>query len=204
MTTQSIMLSEAEMLAWAGLVNKAVANSISGLSGMIGQQMNATSLKAGRIKANVVVDILGGMDAITVGVYLGFQGSATGHMILAYHPKTAFEFIDLLMGQDQGTTNQLGDMEQSALQEMGNIMGGFFLNCIADANGLHLSPTPPVTMIDNAANIVDIAMAGALRDNEDVLVVDVTFGTHDRQIEGRFLVMPSDHLMTVLRQCWQS
>ncbi len=199
-----MVLSDVEMVAWAGLVNKAVTNSVSGLSGMVGQEMSTTALKAGHMSAKAVSDLFGGPDTMMISVHLGFEGSATGHMILAYQPKTAYGFIDLIMGQEMGSTNDLGDLEKSALQEMGNIMGGFFLNTIADMNGIQLCPTPPVTMINKASIVLNAAMSRTVEDDEELLLVDAQFGTHDQQIEGRFLVMPSPHLMGVLRQCWGS
>ncbi len=122
--TQGTALNQVEMTAWAGLVNKAVGNAINGLSGMVGRQMKATALKVGQIPAKTVAHLIGGPEAIMVGVYLGFSGSATGHMVLAYHPQTALGFADMLMGMPPGSTQEMGDIEKSALQEMGNVMGG--------------------------------------------------------------------------------
>lgn len=203
MTTQSTALSEVEMSAWVALVNQAVGNAISGLSEMLGKEMGANALKSGRIPAKEVTNLVGGPETLMVGVYIGFEGHATGHMILAYEPQIAYEFIDMLLEQFPGQTQDLGDMEKSALQEMGNLMGGFFLNTIADANGLNLYPTPPLTMVDKAGVIFSAAMSSAMRE-DPVLVVDAAFGTSDRQIEGQFLIVPSPHLIGVLRQCWRT
>lgn len=203
MTTQCTALSEVEMSAWAALINKAVSRAISGLSEMIGQDMRANALKTGRIPSQNVTQLVGGPEAMMIGVHLGFNGSATGSMVLAYQPGIAYEFIDMLMEQTAGTTKELGDMERSALQEMGNVMGGFFLNAIADANGLRLYPTPPMTMVDKASVIFNNVISDAIEE-DPVLVVDAAFGTNDRQIEGKFLIVPSPHLIGVLRQCWRT
>ena len=200
--TQGLALNQAEMTAWAGLVNKAVGNAINGLSGMVGQQMMATALKVGQIPAKTVTHLIGGPDTIMVGVYLGFSGSATGHMVLAYHPQTALGFADMLMGMPPGSTQEMGDIEKSALQEMGNVMGGLFLNTIADDNGLRLCPTPPVTMVDKAAVIINVALSGTVEGDEDVVVVDAVLGTDDQQSAGTFMVLPGPSLMSVLRERW--
>ncbi len=204
MTTQSTALSETEMSTWAALVNKATAKAISGLTEMIGKDMRVNSLKSGHIPATDVTQLVGGPNAMMIGVHLGFEGHATGHMVLAYEPGIAYEFIDMLLEQAPGTTQVLGEIERSALQEMGNVMGGFFLNAIADANGLNLYPTPPETIVSTAKVIFGYVMSDDAGNEERVLVVDTAFGTNDRQIEGKFLIVPSPHLIGVLRQCWQN
>lgn len=204
MTTQATTFNEVEMMAWAGAVNKGVANAVAGLSEMVGQAITATSLKSGQIPLKDIVNLLGGPEALTVGVYLGFEGSATGRIVLAYQPKTAFGLIDMLMGEPAGSTQSLGDMEKSALMEMGNLMGAFFLNSVADANGLSLCPTPPEVMIGEARAIASAALSQVEPGVEEGLIVDATFGTHDHQISGTFLVMPSPDLVRVLRERWNT
>ncbi|MEE8470976.1 MAG: chemotaxis protein CheC [Dehalococcoidia bacterium] len=202
--SQSTVLNDVEKIAWAGLVNKGVANAISGLSEMVGEEIKATALKSGHLPRKSVADLLGGPEALIIGVYLGFEGSASGNMVLAYHPKTAFELIDMLMGMPLGSTQELGEMEESALREMGNIMGTFFLNVIADANGLSLCPTPPSVKIDRAEAVLDAALSEGMQEADEVLIVDADFGTQDQQIGGTFLVVPSADLMMTVRQKWSA
>jgi len=204
MTTQVTAFNEIEMVAWAGAVNKGVANAVAGLSEMVGEAITATALKSGHIPLKDVANLLGGPEALTVGVYLGFEGSATGRIVLAYHPKTAFGLIDMLMGEPAGSTQSLGDMEKSALMEMGNLMGAFFLNSLADANGLSLCPTPPEVMIGEVRAILGAALSQSQVElgAEEGLIVDATFGTQDQQISGTFLVLPSPDLVRVLREKW--
>ncbi len=200
--TQGLALSQAEMAAWAKLINKAVGSAVAGLSNMVGRQMKATALKVGQIPAATLPNLMGGPEAVMVGIYLGFNGSATGHMVLAYHPKMALEFVDMLMGMPSGSTNDIGEMEKSALQEMGNVMGGLFLNTIADENGLRLCPTPPVTMVDKAAVLLNVALSGTVEREEEILVVDAVLGTEEKQSSGTFMVVPGPGLMQVLRERW--
>ena len=104
------------------------------------------------------------------------------------------------MGQPPGTTTDLDEMEESAMGEVGNIMGSFFLNALSDATGLMLQPSPPAVMMDMAGAILDVALADILGDSDDALVVETSFSTEDRQIEGTLLVMPSPDLLRVLQE----
>ena len=73
---------------------------------------------------------------------------------------------------------------------------------MADATSLDLRVSPPVVMMDMAGAILDPILAEALMEADDALVVDTTFGTKDRQINGSFLVLPSPELQSVLLGRW--
>ena len=203
MVDQAYKLSK-EFTACAGLVSQGSANAISGMAQMLGQDITVTSLRVAQIPVREAANLVGGYEALSVGVYLTVSGSATGHMFMIYPPATALGLVDLLMGQPPGTTTSLDEMEESALAELGNVTGSFFLNALADATGSTFLPSPPAVMMDMAGAILDVALADIMEVSEDALVVETNFGTADQQINGSFLVMPSPDLMRVLLESLES
>jgi chemotaxis protein CheC len=115
-------------------------------------------------------------------------------MAVIYDPKVAFELVDLLLGQPNGTTIELSDMERSTLGEVGNIMGSFFLNYISDSTGQRFMPSPPAVMMDMAGAVLDATLANILAYTDETYVMETVFGTNDRQVAGTFLVMPDPGL----------
>lgn len=188
----------AEIHTWAGLIKAGILNAVSGLSEMVGQEVSATSMKARQVSLKKVPGLLGGDDAQTTAVYLSVLGPARGHLVMVIHPHIALELVDLLMGDPPGTTRSLGDMEKSALGEMGNIMGSFFLNTLADATGLNLGVSPPAVMTDMAGAVIDAALAELMLEADEAMIVETLYGTRDRQIDGTFLIMPSLSLQRAL------
>ena len=79
-------------------------------------------------------------------------------------------------------------MERSDVGEMGTLTASFFLNALADATNLTLTPSPPAVMIDMAGAIMDIALSKIMQEQDDVLAVKTTFSTDNRQMNGTFLV----------------
>lgn len=198
---QQLMLSKDEIAIWTWLVSRGIADSLSGLSQMVGQELSVTSLDLKQYPAKEAAMLLGGPENIVVGIYLTIEGDASGHIMLIHEPKIALELIDLQMGLPAGSTRLLEDMERSVLAEMGNITGSFFLNAVADANNLSLTPSPPVVMIDYAGAILGIALTKIMQEQDDVLMIKATFGTDDRQIDGTFMVLPtSDFMKTILKE----
>ncbi len=183
---------------WAELVSKGTTNAMSGLSQMIGQEISVTSFTLRRTPVASIANLVGGPDVMSVGIYLTATGSAQGHIMLVYEPKIAAAFVDLLMCQPANTTTALGEMERSALGEMGNIIGSFFLNALADSTGLDFRPSPPAVMMDMAGALLDIVVADILLTQDEVFVAEATFHAADREISGMFFVVPSEGLMSAL------
>ena len=197
MVEQHMLLDE-QLKACSGLVGQGSVNAITGLSQMLGQEIQVYSMDPRRVPVEDLAGIVGGRETVSVGVYLAVSGSGTGHMFLMFSPETAMELIDMIMGEPPGTTQRLDEMEESVMGEMGNIMGSFFLTALADAAGLTLTPSPPAVMMDMAGAIFDVALANILEGSNDALVVETRFGTMDRVIDGTLLVMPSPELLGLL------
>lgn len=176
------------------LFSGGVVNAVSGLSEMAGQEIGVAGMSFKKVVVQDIPNLFGGPETPIVAVYLEMQGETNGHMIVVYHPKVAFELIDLLLGQPAGSTTGLSEMETSTLGEVGNIMGSFFLNHISDTTGIRFQPSPPAVMMDMAGSILDAAMASILRHCEYIYVMETTFGTNDRQVAGTFLVIPEPRL----------
>jgi chemotaxis protein CheC len=183
---------------WAALVSLGTDNAMRGLSEMIGQDIEITSFGLRRVPVVEVSNIMGGPEVTSIGIYLTVSGSANGHLMLMYEPGIAFAFVDLLMGHPIGTTQDLGEMEASALGEMGNIIGAFFLNAIADASGLALRPSPPAVMADMAGALLDVVTADILLTQDETYVAESTFKVAGEEISGLFFVMPSEELLEAL------
>ena len=189
-----------ELTACAGLVSEGSANAISGLAQMLGKKITVNSLRVAQIPVAEAPSIVGGYEVLAVGVYLSVSGAATGHMFMIFPPVTALGLVDLLLGEPIGTTRDLEEMEESALGEIGNITGSFFLNALADSTGLVLQPSPPAVMMDMAGAIMDMVLADIMAESDEALIVETDFSADDQQINGTFLVMPSPSLLRVLTE----
>lgn len=155
---------------------------------MIGKEINLSSMTTKNIPAKNIALALGGPETTIIGVYLAFSGPAKGHIVLAHHPTVAFKLLDSLIGKKNNCTD-LSELEQSALGEVGNITGTFFLNAVANALNVVIYPSPPVVLIDMAGAILDIAMVDILQEGDEVSVVEASYIIKDYGTNGTFLIM---------------
>jgi chemotaxis protein CheC len=196
-------LKEAELAFWAELVSKGTTNSMSSLSQMVGRDIRVASFALRQVPVAQISNLMGGPESMSVGIYLTVSGSAEGHIMLMYEPKMACGFVDMLMELPHGSTETLGEMEQSALGEMGNVVGSAFLNILADSTGLDLRPSPPTVMMDMAGALLDIICADILLTQDDAFVAETTFQAPDREISGMFFIIPNENLLRVLLETRQ-
>lgn len=178
----------------AELVSKGTNNAMANLSKMVALDIKVALLGLRQIPVAETLQLLGGSDGEAVGIYLTVSGSADGQILLMYEPKVAYGFVDILMGQPEGSTHALGEMESSALGELGNIMGSSFLNALGDATGLTLMPSPPSIKTDMAGALLDIIAADILQTQDDAFVAKVLYQAPDRDISGLFFVIPTQNL----------
>lgn len=191
-------MNDQEIAFWAELVNKGTTKAMNNLSQMLGQEIKVTSFGLKQIPVTETSQLMGGPEVEAIGIYLTVSGSADGHIMLMYDPQMAYGFVDLLMDQPEGTTQALGEMESSALGELGNIMGSSFLNALAEATGLTLMPSPPNVMTDMAGALLDVIAADILQTQDDAFVAEATYQAPGRNISGLFFVIPTQNLLQAL------
>lgn len=173
------------------MANEGVHNAARGMSSMVGGTITVTAPTVSRIPITDVPHLLGSPEAQAVGIYLRSEGDLASQfmMVIPYH--YALELVDLMMDKKPGTTKELGSIERSALAELGNLTGTFFLNAVAATTGLEARPSPPAVMVDMIGAILDIILAiSATGLSENVFMIQVTFIRKERKAQVDFWVIP--------------
>jgi chemotaxis protein CheC len=172
-------------IASAGIRNAAV-----GFSSLLGHHLSVSKPSVKVIPLLDIPRIVGGLENEAVGIYLRAEGDMTAQIMLIISYKTALELADMLIGLDPGTTTQLGSLERSALAEVGNMTGTFFLNAIASATGATILPSPPALMVDMIGAIMDIIIATSGGISDQVMLLEADFYDGARSVETSFWVIP--------------
>lgn len=172
------------------IASEGIKNAADGFSGMVGRRIEVSNPEIELVPLLTIPKIVGGLEDDAVGVYLRFEGDMIGQIMMIIPHQKALELVDLLMGLEKGTTKHLGSLERSALGELGNLCGTFFLNSIAKTVGASFRPSPPAIMVDMLGAILDIVVATAGGVNEHVLLMHANFMDGVRFVETDFWVIP--------------
>ncbi|MCL4370471.1 MAG: chemotaxis protein CheC [Chloroflexi bacterium] len=200
-------LQDGQWRALRDVAARGTTNAAAGLSEMVGRNIRIQTPDVFLVRLGEVAGLLGGPEDTVVGVYLAICGDVRGHILLMFSPREAEGLVDMVMDQAPGTTTSLGTMERSALGEVGNLTGTFFLNALAEVTRLNMQPSPPAVMVDMGTAVLDVPLAALATSADESLVIKTVFLDDQRRIEAAFLVMPDmpslQAILEVLEKRWR-
>jgi chemotaxis protein CheC len=183
-------LSPAQLDALKEIGNIGAGNSATALSQVINRRIDMNVPKVALVPLEAVPDLVGGADAIVVGVFLRVYGKAPGNILFLLPKNSAFYLVDTLMGRPQGTTTKLDFMDESALMEIGNILAGAYLNAFFTFTQLAMLPSIPALAMDMAGAILNVVLVQLGQMGDQALVIETEFLSEDDGINGHFFLVP--------------
>ncbi len=195
----TMTLSAAEQARLTALVDTALRRVSEALTEMFGAAVAVTAVHIRSVPLAEAGGLVGSPEQEVAAVYLGAAGGLPGHLLLLMPLTAALELCDVLLEQPPGTTTALGEMEASALGEVGNIVGSCFLCSLADRSGLRMQVTPPGVFCDMAGAAISLALVEVAMYADEVIVIDAGFLHQGRHLPAWFLAFPEPaHLAAVL------
>ena len=177
--------SEIQLDALGELANIASGNAATALSQMLGQEVELHVPRALALPLADAVDSAGSPDEIVTGIALQLEGDVDGLVLLLVPSKDASTLCELL-GVEAGT--EVGD---SALAEIGNILGTSYLNAIVSMTGLELMPSPTFVATDLLGAIVASLLAQTAGEADLALVLDSELVLADNPCALSFMLLPA-------------
>ncbi|HEX3928296.1 MAG TPA: chemotaxis protein CheC [Gemmatimonadales bacterium] len=145
-----------------------------------------------RVQFGEVPDMLGAFGGHVAVVAMRMLGDLTGRALLIFGEYDAARLCDLILRRPPGPPRALGELEQSGLKEVGNIVCSAYLTALSNFMGMMLLPSVPALTIgatpDAVASTVDPKETRA----DLVFCVDTAFRAEgaDSPLTGAFLLMP--------------
>lgn len=173
--------------------NIGAGNATTALSTMLNMKMDMSVPKVALVPFNDISSIIGDEDQIVVGILLGIEGDIDGMMMFIFDTKSAHHLVDTLMmtqsDADDCKENTFSEMEVSALNEIGNIVSGSYLNALASLTGLKMISTIPSMTIDMIGALLSVPASEFGKYGDKLLLIQSQFGELDF-VTGYFLLIP--------------
>ncbi len=183
-------LSELELDSLKELTNIGIGQAATALSQMVDEKVD---LKVPQVKLVPVRDIpeeLGGSEKEVVCLYLSIQGDIEGSTLFLFSKESAFLLAGLLTGTEDEEKDELNEIEESALKEVGNIFTNVFLNCLADMMDIKLGPSLPYFAMDMLGAVIDMIVIAIARVSEYALILDAKIAINEYEIQSNFMILP--------------
>ncbi len=85
---------------------------------------------------------------------------------------------------------ELGEMEQSALMEIGNIIAGSYLNALAYVTNVTFMPTTPSIAVDMGGAILATVIAETMLVDDYLILLLTDITTEGQDISGSIFILP--------------
>ena len=168
--------------------NIGAGNATTALSKMLSIKMDMSVPNVALLPFQDISSVIGSEDQTVVGILLGIEGDIDGMMMFLFDMKSAHHLVNSLMMRDVTTDEDLGaesftEIEMSALNEIGNIVSGSYLNALSSLTNLKMICTVPSLTVD----MVGALLSGKYGDK--LLMIQSEFGEMDF-VTGYFLLIP--------------
>jgi len=184
--------TELQLDALRELANIASGNAATALSQMLGREVGLSVPRVLALPLADAVEACGSPDESITSVVIPLEGDIDGLVLLLISTEGASALCRLL-GAEAGS--EIGD---SALREIGNILGTSCLNALASMTGLNLGPCPPHLTTDMLGAIVSSLAVSQAASTDLVLVLDSELEVADEPCSISFVLLPSGSGVTDL------
>jgi chemotaxis protein CheC len=130
-----------------------------------------------------------------VGTVLQYEGSLGGYLVILFDQPSARAVVDALVpgGSDGGW----GEMEQSALEELCNIMTSGFIDGWANVLESEIEHSPPQFVADMGSAILSPVVGRMAESQEHAFLLDSTIETaDDRAFRCELFALPDERELT--------
>ena len=195
-------LTATQLDALREVANIGAGHAATALSTMTGQtiMISVPTLNIARLEE--VPPQISGPEEPVAAVMMHMLGDLTGRTLLVFPKPTAIRLSELMLRRPAGSSKDLGELEQSAIREAGNILSGAYMNALSDFMGMMLLPSPPDLAIDMSTAVMTTAYLQFGSDKDFVFCIESEFHMKDigEQLRGFFLLLPDfASLQAILR-----
>lgn len=184
------------------VANIGAGHAATALSQMVGGTIMISVPRINIQRLEDVAPLVGDPEEPVAAVLLHILGDLSGRTLLVFPKSAALQLAELMLHRPSGSSVELGELEQSAIKEAGNILSSAYMNALSEFMGMLLLPSPPALAIDMSAAVLTTAYLQFGTDRDYVFCVESEFMLKDaeQRLRGFFLLLPDPaSLQAILR-----
>lgn len=169
--------------------NIGAGNATTAIANMLGMKIDMNVPNIRLMEVSKLGTAVGAEDETIVGIFLEVTEDIEGSMMFLIDIPSARYLVNKLMMTDVPADQPFGEMELSALKEVGNIIAGSYLSALSSMTNLVIAPSVPYIAVDMAASILSVPAIefGQFGDNALLIQTEICA---DVAINGYFILMP--------------
>ena len=164
-------------------------NAATALANMISKRVNMDVPQTRLLEFKDVSNLLGGEENPVVGIYFEMKGDVVGNIMFVLDLNSAKNLTEMLYSHDTDS-DDLTEMDISALSEIGNIISSSYVNSLSELTGLKIKISVPSLSIDMAGAILSVPAVQFGHIGDHVLFVETKFEEGKREVIGNLFLIP--------------
>jgi chemotaxis protein CheC len=182
------------------VANIGAGHAATALSQMVNTRIMVDIPEIKVVKLEDVGELIGRPDEIVSAVMMQLLGDITGRTVQIFPWKTAVQLTSVLLRHEKvAKPEDFGELEQSALREVGNILVGAYINALSELMGLMLIMSPPAITIDTAQAVLTTSYLNFGEPHDYVFAVNTRLGMDSNtELGAHFLLLPDDASLKVI------
>lgn len=174
-------------------------NAATSLSSMLDSKIEMTVPRVDILPVEQVPEIMGGAEERVVALLVGIEGEIEGGVLFTLDTQSANALIKLLTHQKVDIEEKLGGLEESALEEIANILTNSNLNAFSEMLDIKITPHVPALNYDMKGAILEYCFIELGQVGDYALVIDTQFHSDlEEEITGNFFLIPDPESLTVI------
>ncbi|MCI9155665.1 MAG: chemotaxis protein CheC [Lawsonibacter sp.] len=165
-------------------------NAATALSQMLGKEVRITLPEVRIMGYNEAIEWIGGPEAVTAGVLVKMSGDMGGIMLSVQKLELVNIILGAMLGQSISGYEDLAELEQSALIEIGNIMISAFVNALSGLAGINVNLTVPAFAVDMQGAILAVPMAEYGGMSDYLMTIGGNFVCDGKEVPSHLLLSP--------------
>lgn len=166
--------------------NIGAGNAATALSQLLNKKVDMTVPSVNIVAFDEIFSRIGG-EEIVIGIIVRVLGDTPGNILFIFEKEVALNLIEILIGKKE---EQISEMGNSVLCEIGNIISSSFMNAIGRFTNLLITPSVPAVAHDMLGAILSTTFIESGQFDDSVLDIETMFLESDSKISGHFYYIP--------------
>ena len=170
--------------------NIGAGNATTALAKLINSKIDMKVPKVALVEFPYLAEIIGDEEQLMVAILVTLSQDIKGMMMFMMDKKSAYYLVgQLLAGSGIEVNEDFGEMEMSAVSEIGNIITGSYLTALSSLLNMNIDMSIPYVSIDMAGAILSVPAIEFGKIGDEVLLIQTNFGDN-MEVNGYFLLIP--------------
>lgn len=195
---KEIILSDLQKDALREIGNICAGNAATALSQLFEKDVSIVVPQILFVPLEEVPEAVGGADKLVVGLLLRVLGDLPSTILFVFSQRDALVLTSLMTGKSVSDVSIIGDIERSALKEIGVIIANAYLGALGSFVGMGLVPRVPELVVDMAGAMIDYLLIELSCKSQFALLIDSEFKELSASVTGHFFLIPDPVALEII------